>query len=134
MAVENSTWGEELIANELNLKLGIRGSPRTVGKYLAHGPRPIPDPSQRWLAFARNHAQTIVACDFLLAVTARFRILYVFALMEVGRRLILHFNVTDHPSSDWTQQQLREALPGDHPFRFILHHRDSIFSQQLDGV
>jgi hypothetical protein len=67
-----------------------------------------------------------------LVVTARFRILYVFALMEVGRGLILHFNVTDHPSSDWTQQQLREALPGDHPFRFIIHDWESISSQQLD--
>jgi hypothetical protein len=82
MAVENSTWGEERIANELKLKLGIRVSPRTVGKYLAQGPRRIPDPSQRWLTFVRNHAQAIVACDFLVVVTARFRILYVFVLMN----------------------------------------------------
>jgi hypothetical protein len=75
MAAENSTWGEERIANELNLKLGIRVSPRTVGKYLAQGPRRIPDPSQRWLTFVRNQAQAIVACDFLVVVTARFRIL-----------------------------------------------------------
>ena len=84
MAAENSTWGEERIANELKLKLGIRVSPRTVGKYLAQGPRRIPDPSQRWLAFVRNHAQAIVACDFLVVVTARFRILYVFVLMELA--------------------------------------------------
>ncbi len=76
MAAENSTWGEERIANELKLKLGIRVSPRTVGKYLAQGPRRIPDPGQRWLAFVRNHARAIVACDFLVVVTARFRILY----------------------------------------------------------
>jgi putative transposase len=132
MAAENSTWGEERIANELKLKLGIRVSPRTVGKYLAQGPRRIPDPSQRWLAFVRNHAQAIVVCDFLVVVTARFRILYVFVLMELGRRRILHFNVTDHPSTEWTQQQLREALPGDHPFRFLIHDQDSIFSRQLD--
>jgi hypothetical protein len=56
----------------------------------------------------------------------------VFVLMELGRRRILHVNVTDHPSADWTQQQLREALPGDHSFRFLIHDRDSIFSQQLD--
>ena len=73
-----------------------------------------------------------MACDFFVVVTARFRILYVFVLMELGRRRILHVNVTDHPSADWTQQQLREALPGDHPFRFLIHDRDSIFSQELD--
>jgi putative transposase len=58
--------------------------------------------------------------------------LYVFVLMELGRRKILHFNVTDHPSADWTQQQLREALPDEHPFRFLIHDRDSIFSRELD--
>ena len=52
--------------------------------------------------------------------------------MELGRRKILHVNVTDHPSAEWTKQQLREALPGDHPFRFLIHDRDSIFSQELD--
>jgi putative transposase len=84
MAAENSTWGEERIANELKLKLGIRVSPRTVGKYLARCSSRIPDPSQRWLTFVRNHAQAIVACDFLVVVTARFRILYVFSWNWVG--------------------------------------------------
>jgi hypothetical protein len=32
MAAENPTWGEERIANELQLKLTIQVSPRTVGK------------------------------------------------------------------------------------------------------
>jgi len=132
MALENPTWGERRISNELKLKLGIRVSARTVGKYLTQGPRRKPDPSHGWLTFVRNHAQAIVACDFFVVVTARFRILYVFVLMELGRRRILHLNVTDHPSAEWTQQQLREALPGNHPFCFLLHDRDSIFSQELD--
>src|SRR6202163_1162623 len=132
MATENPTWGEQRIANELKLKLGIRVSPRTVGKYLAQGPCRKPDPAQRWLTFVRNHAQAIVACDFFVVVTARFRILYVLVLMELGRRRILHVNITDHPSAEWTQQQLREALPGYPRFRFLIHDRDSIFSQELD--
>jgi hypothetical protein len=78
MAAENHTWGEELIANELKLKLGIRVSPRTVRKYLASYRDRTPDPSQRWLTFVHNHAQAIVACDFFVVFTARFRILYVF--------------------------------------------------------
>src|SRR5262245_20631886 len=65
MAAENVTWGEERIADELQLKLGIRVSPRTVGKYLQQGgPRRAPDPQQRWLTFIRNHAKAVVACDF----------------------------------------------------------------------
>jgi len=132
IAHENPTWGQEHIANELKLKLGIRVSPRTVGKYLDQCPRRNPDPSQRWLTFVRNHAQAMVACDFFVVVTARFRILYVFVLMELDRRRILHVNVTDHPTAEWSLQQLREALPDDHPFRFLIHDRDSIFSLELD--
>jgi hypothetical protein len=52
MAAENATWGEDRIANELKLKLGIRVSPRTVGKYLrTRRPVRTPDPKQRWLSF-----------------------------------------------------------------------------------
>ena len=134
MAAENSTWGEERIANELRLKLGIRVSPRTVEKYLREGPVRTPDPKQRWLTFVHNHAKVIVACDFFVVVTATFRTLYVFVIMELGTRRILHHNVTANPTAEWTLQQFREALPGDHPYRFVIHDRDSIFSKPLDKV
>src|SRR5215469_2920825 len=121
MAAENPTWGEERIADELNLKLTIQVSPRTVGKYLRRQ-RPVrtPDPKQRWLTFVRNHAKVMVACDFFVVITAAFRTLYVFLVMEIGSRRILHYNVTVHPTAEWTLQQFREALPGDHPYRFLL--------------
>ena len=135
MARENPTWGEERITNELLLKLGLRVSPRTVRKYMPkradHG-RGKRATSQRWQTFVRNHAQAIVACDFCVVVTTTFRLLYVFVVMEHATRRILHCNVTAHPTASWTLQQLREAIPVDHTYRFLLHDRDSIFSQQLD--
>jgi putative transposase len=135
MARENPTWGEERIANELWLKLGLRVSPGTVRKYwpkhLDHG-RGKRTPSQRWGTFVRNHAQAIVACDFCIVVTATFRLLYVFVLIEQTTRRILHVNVTAHPTAHWTLQQLREAIPADHAYRFLLHDRDRIFSKALD--
>jgi putative transposase len=135
MARENLSWGEERIANELLLKLGLRVSPRTIRKYLpkrlnpGRGQRAT---TQRWQTFVRNHAQAIVACDFCVVVTATFRLLYVFVVMEHATRRILHTNVTAHPTASWTLQQLREAIPADHAYRFLIHDRDSIFSQQLD--
>jgi len=93
------------------LKFGIRVSPRTVEKYLRDGPVRTPDPKQRWLTFVHNHAKVIVACDFFVVVTATFRTLYVFVIMELGTRRILHHNVTAHPTAEWTLQQFREALP-----------------------
>jgi putative transposase len=110
MARDNPTWGEERIANELLLKLGLRVSPRTVRKYLPtrldHGWHQR-IPSQRWLTFVRNHAKAIVACDFCVVVTATFKTLYVFVVMEHTSRRILHINVTKHPTVHWTMQQLR---------------------------
>lgn len=135
MAQDNPMWGQERIANELLLKLGRRVSPRTVHKYMPRRLDRSPGtriPSQRWTTFVRNHAQAIVACDFCVAITATFRMLYVFVILEHASRRLLHVNVTVHPTAEWTLQQLREAIPSDHGYRFLIHDRDSIFSHALD--
>ena len=107
---ENPLWGEERIANELLLKLGLQVSPRTVRKYMPKRPAGLPRGGQRWSSFLRNEAKAILACDFLLAVTATFKLFYVFVVIEHGARRLLHFNLTQHPTAPWTLQQLREAV------------------------
>ena len=93
----------------------------------------IRDSDQRWSTFLKNHAEAIIACDFCVVATVTFRILYVLVVMEHASRRVIHLNVTAHPSAAWTLQQLREAIPSDHTYRFILHDRDAIFSNQLDA-
>ena len=66
-----------------------------------------------------------------MAVTATFRLFYVLVLIEHSSRRLLHFNVTEYPSADWTLQQLREAL-GTGAFRYLIHDRDSIFARSFD--
>jgi putative transposase len=134
MATDNPTWGQERAADELSLKLGILVSPRTVKKYWPEGMDSGPGriSSQRWRTFVRNHANALVACDFATVVTATFRRLYVLVVMEIGTRKILYCNVTAHPTAEWTAQQLREAIPSDHRYRFLIHDRDSIFSKEVD--
>jgi len=102
-------WGEERIAYELLVKIGIRVSPRTVGRYMPKRPPGRPRGDQRWSTFLKNHAKAILACDFFVAVTAGFRMLYVFVVIEHGTRRLAHVNVTAHPSADWTLQQLRAS-------------------------
>ncbi|ETX06125.1 integrase core domain-containing protein [Candidatus Entotheonella palauensis] len=135
MALENPTWGQERIADEVLLKLGLRVSPRTVRKYMpSHcvgGPGKRCS-SQRRSTFIRNHAKGLVACDFCVAVTASFRALYVFVVIEHESQRLLHINVTSHPTAEWTMQQFREAIPADHPYRILIHDRDAIFSKQVD--
>ena len=117
MAQGEPNVGRGRIADELLLKLGIRVSPRTVSMYL-RSCKPRGSSGQRWQTFIRNHAQAIVACDFLISVTASFRVVYVFVAMEIGSRRILHCNVTEHPTAEWTTQQFREFLAFDHPYRY----------------
>jgi len=135
MALENPTWGQERIANELLLKLGLKVSPRTVRKYMPDHCVGDPGkrcPTQRWSTFIRNHAKDIIACDFCVAVTATFRVLYVFVMIEHASRRLLHVNVTAHPTAEWTIQQFREAIPADHPYRILIHDRDAIVSKAVD--
>jgi putative transposase len=123
MARENPIWGQERIANELLLKPGLQMSPRTVRKYL---PRRLDrggshrTSSQCWRTLGRNHAKVIVACDFCTVVTAAFPLLSVFVVMEHATRRILHVNVTAHPTALWTLQQLRDVIPSNHGYCFLI--------------
>ena len=74
----------------------------------------------------------MVSVDFFTVPTIRFQILYVFLVLAHDRRRILHFGVTAHPTAEWTLQQFRETLSSGHPYRFVIHDRDSIFSKALD--
>ena len=132
MAGENPLWGQERIANELWLKLGLPVSPRTLRKYLPRIPAGHPRGDQSWSTFLKNHAQVIVACDFFVSVTSTFRLLYVLVIIEHQTRRLIHCNVTAHPSASWTRKQLRDALGYDTPYRYLIHDRDSIFSCELD--
>jgi putative transposase len=135
MAGANPTWGQERIAAELQLKLGIRVSLRTVRRYMRRGGRPRDrQASQRWSTFVRNHAAAVLACDFFVTITATFRTLYVFVVLEVGTRRLVHWNVTEHPTAGWTVQQFRAIVPGDQPQRFLIHDRDSIYASAVDDA
>jgi hypothetical protein len=50
-------------------------------------------------------------------------------VLEVGTRRIVHCNTTAHPTADWTAQQFRMIIPGDQPHRYVIHDRDSLYSE-----
>jgi transposase InsO family protein len=128
MADASSLWGAPKIHGEL-LKLGIDVSERTVSGILRRC-RPKP-PSQIWRTFIRNHMPDMAAIDFLVVPTIRFRLLYVFVVLSHARRQVIHFNVTEHPTAEWTAQQLIEAFPWDTAPRFLLRDRDSIYGDRF---
>jgi transposase InsO family protein len=122
-------WRARKVRAELK-KLGISIGLATVSRYL---PKRDPDHDQRrrWRTFLRNHSHGIAAMDFLVVPTVRFRLLYAWFVIGHGRREIIHFGVTAHPTSSWVVQQLREAFPNDASPRFLIYDNDSIFSDRV---
>ena len=123
IASENRTWGAPRIHGEL-LKLGFEIGEATVSR---HMPRRRKPPSQGWRAFLENHTRDLVSIDFFMVPTATFRVLYVFLVLEHERRRVVHFNVTDGPSAQWTGQQLVNAFPDDSAPRYVIRDRDKIY-------
>jgi putative transposase len=105
-------------------------SERSVARYLRRVGR-RGDPCKRWLTFLQNHHEAIVAMDFFTVPTVTFKLLYCFFVIQHGRRKILHFNVTRHPTAEWVVQQLREAFPEAGPYRYVILDRDSKFDADV---
>ena len=109
MSAENPLWGTPRIHAELQL-LGYTVAESTVDKYRVRNSKP---PSQSWRGFLANHIGQIAAIDFFVVPTATFRLLFCFVVLLHERRRVIHFNVTSHPTSEWTAQQIVEAFPLD---------------------
>ncbi|MCP4205914.1 MAG: transposase, partial [Shimia sp.] len=132
MARENQLWGAERIRGEL-LKLGIRVSKRTVQKYMRTVDR-LRHTGQTWGTFLKNHADDIWVCDFLQTYDLAFRSLFVFVIIELGSRRVVHVAVTRSPSDYWVAQQLREATPWAEGPRYLIRDNDKKFGQRFSTV
>ena len=128
MSRANPLWGAPRVHGEL-LKLGITISQAAVSKYMVRHRKP---PSQTWRSFLDNHVKDLVSVDFFTLPTATFRVLFVFLVLHHDRRRVVHFNVTDHPSAEWTAQQMIEAFPWDTAPRYMLRDRDRIYGDYFD--
>ncbi len=125
MCHANPLWGAPRVHGEL-LKLGIDISETSVSKYMTKRQGP---PSQNWRTFLQKHAKELIALDFFAVPTVTFRVLFVLLIMSHDRRRIIHFNVTDHPTSAWTARQLLEACGTDNSPRFLVRDRDAIYGK-----
>jgi len=120
MSRENPLWGVPRIQAELHL-LGLEVAESTVAKYRI---RSTTSPSQTWKTFLANHAKQIAAIDFFTVPTLTFRNLYCFIILLHDRRQVIHFNVTAHPTAEWTARQLIEAFPEDGEIESSIRRRD----------
>jgi hypothetical protein len=126
MAEENPTWSRRRVASELAL-LGHSVDKSTAAKYMPKPPARPRRPSQTWATFVHNHLVGTIAIDFLTVPTVTFGILYVFFVLSLDRRRVLHVNVTAHPHAAWTAQQVVEAIGPDISVSRLVRDRDNLF-------
>jgi hypothetical protein len=125
MSRENPLWGAPRIHGEL-LKLGFVIAESTVSKYMGRRSGP---PSQTWRTFLRNHADAITAIDLCLVPTVTFECLFAFVVMGHGRRQLLWFAVTRHPTAEWLARQIVEAFPWNTAPRYLIRDNDGAFGK-----
>jgi len=123
MSISNPLWGAPRIHGEL-LKLGIEIGQTSVAKYMVRRRHP---PSQGWRTFIRNHADGIAAMDLFVVPTISFRLLYGLLIMGHGRRHILWFGVTAHPTAEWIANQVTEACGWEQAPRYLIRDRDAAY-------
>ncbi|MFT7547900.1 MAG: putative transposase [Candidatus Azotimanducaceae bacterium] len=66
------------------------------GIIMRSNPKP---PSQTWKTFIKNHMADMVAVYFLMVLTIRLKMLFVFVVLSHDRRKVIHFNVTANPTA-----------------------------------
>jgi transposase InsO family protein len=125
MSKENALWGAPRIHGEL-LKLGFAIVQSTVSKYMIRRRGP---PSQTWQTFLSNHADAIAAIDLCVVPTLTFEQLFALLVLGHGRRQLLWFAVTRHPTAEWLAQQIVEAFPWDTAPTYLVRDNDGAYGQ-----
>jgi putative transposase len=103
-------------------------SERTVSRLI---PKRRSSPSQTWRTFLANHVRDLVSLDFFTVPTAGLRVLFVLIVLAHHRRRAVHFNVTEHPTANWTAQQIVDACPDDSAPSHLLRDRDHVYGEQF---
>jgi putative transposase len=119
----NPTWGAPRIVGELH-KLGIEVAKSTVETYRV---RPRTPSSPTWKTFLKTHMQDMVSLDFFMVPTVTHKVFFVLLILAHARRCVVHFNVTAHPTAQWTAQQVTDAFPWDEAPGYLLRDRDRIY-------
>src|SRR6202158_2763556 len=123
MSISNPLWGAPRIHGVL-LKLDSAIGQTSVAKYMAKQRGP---PSQGWKTFLRNHADGIAAIDLFVVPTISFRLLYGLLIMGHGRRQVIWFGVTTHPTAEWIANQITEACGWEQLPRYLIRDRDGAY-------
>src|SRR5690606_5768056 len=87
-----------------------------------------------WELFMQNHGHDIWACDFLQTYDVFFRAMFVFVIIELGSRRIVHLGVTRHPHNVWVSRQFVAATEWDEQPKYLVADNDSKLGQEFEKV
>ena len=132
MVAENPIWGAPRIHGELQM-LGFDVSERSISRWMKRY-QVGPNPGKQWLAFLKNHRNTIAAMDFFNVPTLTFGVLHCLFVIGHERRSILHCNVARNPCGFWTALQLRQTWQFDASHKFLVFDRDAKFSSEVVSI
>ena len=103
---ESPLWAHPTLEKALAL-LGHRARQTTIGKYMVRAPK---TPGDTWRNFVARHMDVTAACALFVVSALTCKQLYCFVVLSHDHRRIVHVNVTEHPSAEWTCQQIIEAF------------------------
>ena len=126
ISADHPDWGEDRIALELRLKLGVEHGPSTIRRYMVEG---TGRPNSTWRSFLARNASDIWAMDFTTERLWNFEVRYVLVVIALDTRRVVDYAATALPTLAWVKQQLREAMPWEQGPRFLIHDNDGIFGQ-----
>ena len=126
---ENPRWGEDRIALELKVKLGVEHAPSTIRRYMVTREENGRPASSTWRTFLAGHANELWTMDLTTQPLWDYSVRYALILMELRNRRIVHVAVTASPTLTWLKQRIREATPFGSAPRFLVHDNDGIFGQ-----
>ncbi len=75
--------------------------------------------------------QDLIALDFFTVPTATFQVLFVLVMLTHSRRRLVHFNVTEHPTAEWTARQLLETCALGEALRYLIRDRDQVYGERF---
>lgn len=125
----NPKWGALRISNEL-AKIGHKVCKKTVLKYLEINGllTPAPRNGLTWKQFLGNH-KFRVGIDFTSLITLGGHQAFIFVIINIDTRELVHVNVTFNPTSEWIKQQFRDAFFDLDQFPTLcISDRDQIFA------
>ncbi len=140
LAKENPRWGYGTIQGEL-LKLSFTVSESAVRDILKRHhiqPALTRNGAESWRHLIVHYKEQILACDFFTVDTVWLKRLYVLFFIELGTRHVHLAGITANPDAGWVNQQARQVVwelaESKATNRFLVHDRDSKFTQAFDTV